>query len=1012
MADEAALRRLWRRWTAATIVVALVAVAGLVPIAARGDTQTRAAPFRLEVPDVAPGSRLTVVAGVDHDPQVAANGQDVRVPIEPNATTLVSVRDGGATVALGTAVSAPGVEFPRVDLDDRSSAVAMLFLRPGMLGFDPILDALVYDAALAASGLDRAAAAIAADRDGGGDPFVDPSPELVREVEALGVEVNQILEERTRDLRAAVEEGAADGQAAVSFVGRQRDGRGSLPPACEGDERHPSCGDPNDPEDICRNRNPELVTDFDGFEGDNVCLVVRGREDATDTVVVDAVNYTPRWVNLYFPDNHGIIPDATLAPKEWALPSLDAFLADMLEMLVEYGVDLVWSKLGELFGFASTQPRPLAERFNEIVRGYAAPRTTTTELEVGERGTIVSTSAAGIPRLLSLDRLSRERFLAATVQTAVTEALLPMLSFTLGKSKVGTRCVDEEGESAKALTDHLADRGIEAEVEVLMDLNPADVCAAIIELSQVLVPVAFEVLADRQDPGVDDLFEVVNAVVGASYELLQGTFEIEERLAAPDQAAYLDRLLDAGIDVGDLGKLAVDLIETILTAVLDLDPEQLLQDVFQRLLREAAEAAVAAFVPGAGLIKTINRLVDGANVLAPIIEFLVDAYEHDVVDRYRIQPRALRDLPSAPSDEIFSVSDGTPSTTLLVVDASGSMGDSIPGGTVDKQQEAARAGIALLQVIRADASLGGSHSVGLVAFADGVKDQVRPTSDLDVVHRRLEALQSGGGTQIDTALGAAFGYLEHLPGQRSVVLLTDGQIDVGQQERILETFGELARVTGVTVSTVAFAFEGGNEDQFLRTLAQRTGGQFDAPRSGFELQRVFIRSRHTDTGSVIQDVAGSLDADGRTVVVDVPSTAGGASAGELVISVLTSGRPFALEVLDPLGVSIAADQVRIVEGNPTTIAIARPIPGRWQVAITEGRQGEVVLAAADGPVLAAATEAFGGDFSLVASVRGTASLPPARPPAATSVTATMLAIGVWLLLMLAGSLRLRRRASR
>ena len=197
---------------------------------------------------------------------------------------------------------------------------------------------------------------------------------------------------------------------------------------------------------------------------------------------------------------------------------------------------------------------------------------------------------------------------------------------------------------------------------------------------------------------------------------------------------------------------------------------------------------------------------------------------------------------------------------LLLIDASGSMGDAIGGGNSKVKIEAAkRAASAALS--RAAGS--GSVEVAVLAFSGDCQNPVPRyqdfTRDVDRLARFIGSLQPGGGTPMADALLFANRFLAANgnagAADRMIMLLADGQNDcgdIGLAMAALKASGVIFRH-----ETVGFGITPNSPAaQDLRQIATQTGGYHHAADAS-QLSDVFME--FVDTLSVI-DMLGRFGA--------------------------------------------------------------------------------------------------------------------------------------------------------
>ena len=193
------------------------------------------------------------------------------------------------------------------------------------------------------------------------------------------------------------------------------------------------------------------------------------------------------------------------------------------------------------------------------------------------------------------------------------------------------------------------------------------------------------------------------------------------------------------------------------------------------------------------------------------------------------------------------------SSLLLLIDASGSMGDAVGAGNPQVKIEAARR--AATDALSRAAG-GGSVEVAVLAFSGDCQNPVPRyqdfTRDVGRLTRFIDSLQPGGGTPMADALLFANRYMQSngsaRASDRMIMLLADGQNDcgdVGQALAALQASGVIFRHEtvgfGITPNSVAA--------QDLRQVATATGGTYHHAADASQLADVFME--FVDTLSVI-----------------------------------------------------------------------------------------------------------------------------------------------------------------
>ena len=193
------------------------------------------------------------------------------------------------------------------------------------------------------------------------------------------------------------------------------------------------------------------------------------------------------------------------------------------------------------------------------------------------------------------------------------------------------------------------------------------------------------------------------------------------------------------------------------------------------------------------------------------------------------------------------------SSLLLLIDASGSMGNEIGSGTPHVKIEVAKQA-AVTALGRAAKS--GTVEVAVLAFSGDCQNPVPRyqdfTRDVDQLTRFIGSLQPGGGTPMADALRFANRYMASQgnagASNRMIMLLADGQNDcgdIGQAMASLQASGLIFRH-----ETVGFGITPTSQAaQDLRDIATQTGGTYHHAVDATQLADVFME--FVDTFSVI-----------------------------------------------------------------------------------------------------------------------------------------------------------------
>ena len=193
------------------------------------------------------------------------------------------------------------------------------------------------------------------------------------------------------------------------------------------------------------------------------------------------------------------------------------------------------------------------------------------------------------------------------------------------------------------------------------------------------------------------------------------------------------------------------------------------------------------------------------------------------------------------------------SSLLLLIDASGSMGDAIgSGNSLVKIEAAKQAAIAAL----GRAAQGGSVEVAVLAFSGDCQNPVPRyqdfTGDVNRLTQFIGSLQPGGGTPMADALLFANRYMDKNgdagASTRMIMLLADGQNDCGDVDQAMASL----KSSGIVFrhETVGFGIAPNSQAaQDLRDIATQTGGAYHHAVDANQLADVFME--FVDTFTVI-----------------------------------------------------------------------------------------------------------------------------------------------------------------
>ena len=279
------------------------------------------------------------------------------------------------------------------------------------------------------------------------------------------------------------------------------------------------------------------------------------------------------------------------------------------------------------------------------------------------------------------------------------------------------------------------------------------------------------------------------------------------------------------------------------------------------------------------------------------------------------------------------------SSLLLLIDASGSMGDAIGSGNSQVKIEAAKRAAA---DALSRAASGGSVEVAVLAFSGDCQNPVPRyqdfTRDVDRLTRFIDSLQPGGGTPMADALLFANRYLAANgsagASDRMIMLLADGQNDcgdIGQAMAALQGSGVIFRH-----ETVGFGITpNSGAAQDLRQIATQTGGAYHHAADATQLTDVFME--FVDTLTVI-DMLGAF---GQRTQAAPNGTTGAESAPTQASASQASREPAGNAGLSSMIGGIRARPS--ARGGTSVEATARPAPEVYvAVATTVGMGGRSI----------------------------------------------------------------------
>ncbi|WP_033441401.1 VWA domain-containing protein [Saccharothrix sp. NRRL B-16314] len=149
-------------------------------------------------------------------------------------------------------------------------------------------------------------------------------------------------------------------------------------------------------------------------------------------------------------------------------------------------------------------------------------------------------------------------------------------------------------------------------------------------------------------------------------------------------------------------------------------------------------------------------------------------------------------------------------------------------------------------------------NLGLISFAGSATVLVAPTTDREAVTQSIDGLKLAQSTATGDAIMAALAAVDSFgkivggadgPPPARIVLMTDGKETVGTRKAF--DAADDAKKTGIPISTISFGTEDGVveiegrqqevpvDDDSMKEIAERSGGEFFKAASAEELRRVY-----------------------------------------------------------------------------------------------------------------------------------------------------------------------------
>jgi Ca-activated chloride channel homolog len=169
---------------------------------------------------------------------------------------------------------------------------------------------------------------------------------------------------------------------------------------------------------------------------------------------------------------------------------------------------------------------------------------------------------------------------------------------------------------------------------------------------------------------------------------------------------------------------------------------------------------------------------------------------------------------------------------ILILDSSGSMGQSVMGSSRSQQEIANEA------AARAVSSMGKTDLVGVIRFSNSAQTVVElgPNDDPQATSERITSIRAGGGTNLLPALQLAQQQLLAADADiKHVVVLSDGR---SRDENLLPPLAEAMAAQGISVTAISVGDE--SDSATMRLIALKGGGAYHEVIDPNRLPAVFL----------------------------------------------------------------------------------------------------------------------------------------------------------------------------
>lgn len=173
---------------------------------------------------------------------------------------------------------------------------------------------------------------------------------------------------------------------------------------------------------------------------------------------------------------------------------------------------------------------------------------------------------------------------------------------------------------------------------------------------------------------------------------------------------------------------------------------------------------------------------------------------------------------------------------VLAIDTSGSMNDVWAGEK--KIDSAKKSAISLVKTLPPEGN------ISLVSFDTSARLELPLASNRSKIIDVTESLTAGGETNMGDALVKSLNELKRGKGSpKAIIFFTDGRLNIGMNEReILSGPVKEAEALGIKIYTVGYGDPSELNEEFLKEMAERTGGKYYYSGDTFNLENDFIET--------------------------------------------------------------------------------------------------------------------------------------------------------------------------